>query len=278
MSRRPSYALVLAGSRGATDPVAKAKGLPHKALVPVHGVPMLLRVVRTLLASEPIRHVILSLDQDLKDHGLGLELDALIRDGTVEIASPKTSPSTSVAAIADRYREVSDAWPLLVTTADHPLLTTSMVRHFIEATPTDADFTLALASASVIRQHHPDAVRTFYRFADEGFSGCNLFMLANPKARKVVAFWQEMERHRKRPWRLVAAIGPLVLIRFLLGRLTVGAALDQLSLRIGAKAKAVIMPYAEAAIDVDKPGDLILAETILKARSSSCCGMTTNDR
>ena len=32
MTRAPAYALVLAGSRGPTDPVARSCGLPHKAL------------------------------------------------------------------------------------------------------------------------------------------------------------------------------------------------------------------------------------------------------
>ena len=69
--------------------MAAAKGLPHKALVPVLGQPMLLRVVQTLLASGRIRRIILSVDQGLKDHGLGPELDALINDGTLEVAEPK---------------------------------------------------------------------------------------------------------------------------------------------------------------------------------------------
>lgn len=257
---------MLAGSRGQTDPVAAAEGLPHKALVPVLGVPMLLRVVRTLLADGCIRHIIICLDQDLKDHGLGPELDALIADGSVEIAEPQSSPSASVAHLIDQLRTRSEAWPLLITTADHPLLTPAMVQHFANSTSTDTDVALGLATASTIKRDYPDAIRTFYRFAGEGYSGCNLFMLCNPNARAFVAFWQNIERHRKRPWRLIASIGPAVLIRFLMGKLTIDRALDHLSTRIGARAKAVIMPFAEAAIDVDKPGDLTLAEAILKAR------------
>ncbi len=259
---------MLAGSRGPTDPVARASGLPHKALVPVLGTPMLLRVVETLLATPAIRHVILCLDQALKDHGLGPELDALIAEGTIKIAEPKASPSESVAQVIDRLEHVDKAWPLLVTTADHPLLTTSMVQQLEDNGPDDADLTVGLASASVIQRDYPDAIRTFYRFAGEGYSGCNLFMLRSPKARPFITFWQEMERHRKRPWRLVAAVGPSVLIRFLFGRLNLDAAFDHLSKKIGAKAKASIIPYAEAAIDVDKPDDLTLAESILTARSN----------
>ncbi len=269
MTPRPTHALVLAGSRGPTDPVASASGLPHKALVPVLGVPMLLRVVRTLLASGEIRRIILSVDAGLRDHGLGPELEAFIDDGILEIAEPKSSPSASVASVVDQLDGVEEAWPLLVTTADHPLLTPPMVKHFLDAAPEDTDLCIGLAGATIILQHYPDAIRTFYRFAGEGFSGCNLFMLGTPKARAFVTFWQEMERYRKKPWRLVAAIGPLMLLRFLLGRLSIEQGFDHLSKKIGATARAVLLPFAEAAIDVDKPADLDLAETILKAREAA---------
>ena len=267
MSRQPSHALVLAGSRGPTDPVAKARGLPHKALVPVLGTPMLLRVVETLLADPSIRHITLSLDRALRDHGLGPELDALIKNGSIDVAEPKNSPCESVAHIVDHLRHQAEAWPLLVTTADHPLLTPAMVRHFIEERSADADFSAGLAEARVIKGQYPDAVRTFYTFRGRGYSGCNLFMLESPRAEAFVTFWQEMEQHRKRPWRLIARVGFFELARFLTGRLSLDAALDHLSRRVGAKATAVLMPFAEAAIDVDKPSDLALAETILKARA-----------
>ena len=41
-------ALILAGSRGPDDPMARAAGVSHKAMLPVDGVPMLLRVVEAV--------------------------------------------------------------------------------------------------------------------------------------------------------------------------------------------------------------------------------------
>ena len=125
---------------------------------------------------------------------------------------------------------------------------------------------IGLAEASVIKASYPGAIRTFYRFRGQGYSGCNLFLALSPKARRIVHFWQQMERHRKRPLRLVAAIGILPLLRFAIGRLGIDDALSHLSGRIGAEIGRVDMPFAEAAIDVDKPGDLGLADAILKAR------------
>jgi len=262
---RPKHALVLAGSRGPTDPVATAKGLPHKALVPVHGVPMLERVVDTLFASAGIDHVILCTDAALAEHGLGPTLTREIKAGRVVLAEPQASPSASVAHVLDGM-PANAAFPLLVTTADHPLLTVSMVQHFCETAPDEADLVIGLAEADVIKERYPDAVRTFYRFQGRGYSGCNLFLAQGMAARRIVAFWQEMEQHRKRPWRLVAAVGPLALLRYALGMLSLPRALGHLSSRIGAKIGMVAMPFAEAAIDVDKPGDLDLAEAILRGR------------
>ncbi|NJO36400.1 MAG: hypothetical protein HC871_00790 [Rhizobiales bacterium] len=51
--------------------MAEARGLAHKALVPVGGVPMVERVVGTLLAVPGIEHVILCTDPALARHGLG---------------------------------------------------------------------------------------------------------------------------------------------------------------------------------------------------------------
>lgn len=265
MSAYPKHALVLAGSRGPTDPVASAKGLPHKALVPVDDVPMLERVVDTLFASPRIDHIVLSTDSALADHGLGPALTKEIETGRITLATPRKSPSESVAHILDAMPGGAD-FPLLITTADHPLLTVPMVEHFCDMARDDVDLVIGLAEAEVIRGRYPDAVRTFYRFQGKGYSGCNLFLINGPSARRIVDFWQNMERHRKRPWRLVSAVGLLALARFALGQLSLPNALGHLSKRVGAEIDMVSMPFAEAAIDVDKPSDLALVEEILRAR------------
>ena len=255
-------ALILAGSRGPDDPVARQAGRTHKALVPVAGVPMLLRVVRTLREAPCVGRLALCIDGPALEQLRDPVAAELLSD--IRIVEPGSTPSTSVRRAIE---ELPDALPLLVTTADHALLTAAMVEHFCAAVPTGADVAVALATATTIRRAYPDSIRTYYRFGGEGYSGCNLFLLQGAAAVKVAAFWSEMERHRKRPWRLVAAIGPLTLLRFLVGALSLEAALRRLSRIVGATVCAVEMPFAEAAIDVDKPADLTLAERILAGRA-----------
>ena len=259
-------ALVLAASRGPQDPVARHAGRSHKALVDVDGVAMLVRVLRTLRQSRSVARIAVCLEAGAAVAGADRELDALLAKPGVTLVEAAATPSLSVArALA----LLSEPLPMLVTTADHPLLTAAMVDHFCEAVPPDADAAVGVVAASHLQSRYPDAIRTYYRFAGEGYSGCNLFLLRSPKAKRVVEFWARLERHRKRPWRLIAEVGPLALLRFLLGRLSLDDALRHLSKAAGATVRAVELPFAEAAIDVDKPADLELAESILRQRAAS---------
>jgi CTP:molybdopterin cytidylyltransferase MocA len=188
---------------------------------------------------------------------------AELRNSAIRWLPVGRSPAETVGLA---LRELREALPVLVTTADHPLLTPVMVEHFCRAAPATADVAIGLATDAVIRTQHPQSVRSYYRFGGIGYSGCNLFLLRTGAAERAAAFWQAMERHRKRPWRLALAIGPLTLCRFWMGRLSLEAALGRLSRLAGARIVALELPFAEAAIDVDKPVDLALAEAILARR------------
>jgi GTP:adenosylcobinamide-phosphate guanylyltransferase len=256
-------ALVLAASRP-QDPVARHAGQSHKALVPVGGVPMLIRVLRALRASRSIGGIAVCLEAGAPVAGAEPELQALLADGAATLIDAASTPSRSVLAALGTL-----PLPLLITTADHPLLSAAMIDHFCAAVPADADAAVAVVRASLLQRSYPDAIRTYYRFAGEGYSGCNLFLLQSPDALRVVELWTRLERHRKQPWRLIAEVGPIALLRFLLGRLDLEGAMHHLSTRVGAKVRAVEMPFAEAAIDVDKPADLELAEAILARRADN---------
>jgi hypothetical protein len=192
--------------------------------------------------------------------------------GEIRLLPSESSPSRSVLAGLDALP--SDG-PILLTTADHALLDRAMVDHFLEASEkSDADLTLAFVSEGRIRQRFPDAQRTYLPFRGERFSGANLFVLRTPKARRVIEFWIRAEEFRKRPWRLVSVFGPSALILFLLRRLTLAGALERASQVIGARVRSIELPFAEAAVDVDKLADYELVKRILadRARTEGSAG------
>ncbi len=115
-----------------------------------------------------------------------------------EVVDTASGPSESVS----RAFDLTGA-PLLVTTADHALLAPDWVSHFVRDTPLAADVSIMLARQQDVEAIVPESQRTWMRFADGGWSGCNLFLLRTPAASRVLDSWRSVEAERKNPcgWR-----------------------------------------------------------------------------
>ncbi len=258
----PVVAIVLAGQRPGPDRVAAPFGLRTKALVPVLGRPMIDRVLEVLQASPHIKSVIIAEDTALDPLSTAPGVAAALAGGFAAITPsfPKISESVEKTIEA----QGSDA-TYLVTTADNPLLTTAVISDFL-AGADDADIAIGMADKPVIEAKYPDIPRTYYRFNDAAISGANLFYVSGAEGLKAIRFWAYMEQHRKNPIRLFAKFGLSNLALMLTRRLTLKAAFGRASQKIGCRIKPVLLPHAEAAIDVDKPIDLLIAEAIIARR------------
>ncbi len=256
-------ALILAGSRGPDDPMAQAAGVSHKALAPVAGIPMLLRVAEALKESGRFQRLYVCIEDPsviFKVPGL----EAMHRTRLLETIAAADSPAASVAAALKR---IDVKQPLLVTTADHPLLTPAILGRFLELAPADCDLAVALAPADIVSAAYPGAIRTFYKLGGKRYSGCNLFLARSAKVADIAVYWRKLEAFRKQPMKLIWNIGPLFFLKVALGLMSAEGAFAHLSRKAGGVIKHVELPIAEAAIDVDKPADLELAERILSTRA-----------
>ncbi len=248
-------AIILAAGRGADDPMAKAFGVAHKCTVPILGRPMLDYVTSALQATSVIKPYVVSID----------DLGVLKSDPGVitQRQSGRSAPASALEAIAQ-----IDAYPVLITTGDHPLLTPAMLQHMMQGSENSkADVLVGLATAETILAEYPDTKRTWFSLSGVRVSGCNLFAIMNPRGLKLLEAWQDLERNRKKPWKLVSAFGLKPLLLFVTGQLTPTRAFNHISQKLGIIAAPVFLPFAEAAIDVDKPSDFTLAEAILTKRS-----------
>ncbi|HEY7841483.1 MAG TPA: NTP transferase domain-containing protein [Gammaproteobacteria bacterium] len=256
------HALVLAGERHAADPVAAAGGVSAKAFTPVAGRAMVLRVMDALQKSGLVSAMTLCGPRRelLPDCP---ELLRRIESGEAAWIDSGSSPSRSAMAGLD---SIPAAMPVLITTADHPLLRSDMVTHFCRgAMDSGADAAAALAEFTRVSAAMPGTRRTVLRFRDAGYCGCNLYALMSPAGRGVVSHWRRGEESRKKPWRMIAElIGPAAALSYATGRLSLDDALDRLGRRLNLRVRAVVLPYPEAAVDVDTPADLELAERLLR--------------
>jgi len=245
-------ALVLAGTRPGGDPLADYAGVSHKALIEIGGVPMLARVLAALDAAPAVARMVVVIDRP--------EVMAALPKFSkpVTLMAAQSGPSASVAAALQQL-----GTPLLVTTADHAMLRPEWISEFLQSGSTGADAWLALARREAVQVAAPHTQRTWLRFADGDYSGCNLFLLRNAAALGVVQLWQQMEAARKRPLSLLRRLGLAYVIRYKLGRLSLAAALERLGILAGSRIAAVTLSDGRAAIDVDKPADLDLVRQII---------------
>jgi len=247
--------LILAGSRAEGDPLAMHEGWPAKALIELDGTPMLARVISAVRAAGEDRIIVCASQPDVA---------ALARSLGSAVLPARDGPCASAA---DAFRQCGA--PMLLTTADHALLDPQWIRHLVAAHPPGADISVLLARRETIEQAVPDTRRTWLRFADGQWSGCNLFYLATPAASAALDFWRQVERDRKRPWRIAARLGAGLLLRYWLGRLTMQEAIARLGQRAGLSAAMVESPFGLAAIDVDSPADLALVRSLIASRGAA---------
>lgn len=262
--RQPPFtALVLAGERGPTDPLAANAGACCKALVPVAGRPMVLRVLDALSGSAEVGTILLSGPAAAQLEGAGHLRDG-IAAGRWGWRPPEATPSTS-ALFA--LRSIPETTPVLLTTADHALLRAEIVDHFCdESRRSGCDLAVALVEHAQVMSAFPGTRRTALRFRGGAYCGCNLYAFLTPRSRNAADFWRRVENDRKRPWRMISALGWLPLVSYLIGGLSLEAGLRTLSERLGLRIRPIMLPFPEAAIDIDKPGDKDVAEHIILTR------------
>ena len=254
--------LILAGARNGSCDLCREAGVASKGLIPIGRMRMIDHVLMALRDARELtgtiwvsgletRYILENLPKDLEDFG------ARLRE-----APAGSGPADAIVQTMQAGADL----PLMVTTCDHPLLSPAMIGNFLhQALSAKCDFAVGLAERPIIQSAYPDVKRTYINLGGEGYSGCNLFLIGGQDGKRVVQFWRQAGQDRKQPWKIARRFGYSALFKMLLGRLDVYDAFAHGSAKVGADIKPIIIPIAEAAIDVDKTSDLILVKKLLNA-------------
>ena len=218
---------------------------------------MLARVASTLLKVPEIGRIVV----------LGQEPEALRpvlpNDRRISLIGSGRGISESVRAVVG----TTDApWPVLVTTADHPLLTVGMVTQFINGAEA-SDVAVGMVERQTLLARYPDNTRTWRHFRGGAYSGANLFALTTDASRAALSLWAGAEADRKKQLGLLLHFGLPLALRAITRTISLQDGLARVGKRLGLIASAVILDQAEAAIDVDKLSDHVMVERILADRT-----------
>jgi GTP:adenosylcobinamide-phosphate guanylyltransferase len=250
-------AILLAGSRPGRDAFAESFGTDLKALIPIGGEPMVRRPVRALLESECVGNILI-LSQASE------RIAAVLPDGAR--ISVRESRGTIAETMLALFDDEALRWPLLVTTADHALLDAATIDEFCTAAA-HADVAIGVVERTKLLVRLPQTRRTWLKFRGGAYTGANLFALRSPGVRPAVELWRSVEQDRKKAWRVIALLGPVMLAAVVLRLVSLDTVLARLGRKLGLTIKAARLSNPLAGVDVDKTDDHALAEAILKGEA-----------
>lgn len=251
-------ALVLAGDRGASE--AENFG-GRKALLELGGKPMICHVLVALKGAASTIDVYI-IANDVQDIEQGL-----VRAGEdVRRIRFLEGENTPVKSIIKILKILKPPYPVLVCTADNPLLSASTIDDFCKAAEKirHVDVAVALVEKSRFEARFPNTSRSFVNLKGDGYKGCNLFAVFGRGALPVMRFWLEVERDRKKAWKLVSAFGFAMLFRVLFRRITLDEAFARASTVMGARVKPVLMDDVKIAFDVDRQHHVDIVAPLLE--------------
>jgi CTP:molybdopterin cytidylyltransferase MocA len=168
-----------------------------------------------------------------------------------------------------------DETRLLVATADIPFLTPASVADFLRQAARYPDATLVypIVPADLCADRFPQMKRTTLRIREGAFTGGNLVLLEPAFLREHEAVLRAAYARRKSVVGLARLLGAPILLRLAASRVAPGLlAVAHLEAAVGralggARARAVVCPFAEVGADVDRPEDLDFARRWAAASS-----------
>ena len=250
-------AVVLAGSRPGRDAFAEQFGTDLKPFIPIAGEPMVVRPVRALLETKGIGKILVV--SQAPDRIAAV----LPRKRAIKVeASERTIAETIEKLILSR----AVTFPMIVTTADHALLDTQMIAEFIGAAE-GADVAIGVVERASLIERLPQSKRTWLPFRGGAYSGANLFAFGSIKALAAIEQWRSVEQDRKKGWRVLAALGPMLVLGAVLRLRTIEQSVAAMAGKLGMSARVVVLSNPLACVDVDKPVDHTIVEAILAGKA-----------
>jgi molybdopterin-guanine dinucleotide biosynthesis protein A len=249
-------AIITAGGISADDdPLYGRTGVAKKALIPLAGQPMINWVVKALVGSGLIDHlVIVGLRPDEVSFGAPSIHFIPSRDGLLD----------NVLAGVDKVREVSPAAKkILLCSSDIPLITPEIVCGFVEECGLqEADIYYAIVEEKTMEARFPGSKRTFVPFKGGRYTGGDIFLVDLAAAKGNVELFRSLTGSRKNYLAQARMLGLGFIIRFLLRLMTVHEAAEHARQRMNLNTRVVVTRFAELGMDLDKPHqyDLIKAD------------------
>jgi hypothetical protein len=159
---------------------------------------------------------------------------------------------------------------VLLVSSDIPALKPEMVDWLVDTCmQTKDDLYYGICRKEVMEKRFPNSRRTFTRLKDMDVCGADINMSHVRMATEHLDMWEQLIGNRKSPLKQARIIGLGTLFALFTRRLTLEDAVRRVCERIGIQGRAIVWPYAEACMDVDKPHQLELMRADLAGQQNT---------
>jgi len=244
-------AIILAGGNlDEGDPLYDENPNQPKSLIDVAGKPMVQWVIEALDRAQLTKDLIVVGLEGVPGIGTTKPLHFLPDRGSL-----LENVEASLSFLKQAHPEDAHA---LVVSADIPAITPEIVDWRINSlSSSDIDVDYAVVSRGVMETRFPDTRRSYVHLRDIEVCGGDMIILKVGLAQDTV-FWGKVVEARKSAFRQAKLIGYRFLLLVLLRRMRLKDAELYISDRLELNGYATISPYAEVAMDIDKPDQLAI--------------------
>jgi GTP:adenosylcobinamide-phosphate guanylyltransferase len=252
-------AIVIAGGLpDPEDPLYPVNGGRHKALLDVAGEPMVQWVLEALGGSSAIDRVVVV--------GLPPESGITCDKPTAFLPNQEHMLDNIRSGVDEVLRQNPSARLALAVTSDIPAVTSETVDWVVETSrKTDHQLYYFVVERSLMEKRFPGSHRSYVRLKDAEVCGGDLSVVGTD----IVAdrrLWERLIAARKSAIKQASFLGWKIFLLLLLGQLTLERAESMVSRRMEIRGRVTVSPYAEIAMDVDKPYQLEILRKDLAAR------------
>ncbi len=248
--------LLAGGSIHEDDPLFEVAGGIKKALLPVAGKPMVQWVLDAVGRAQTVEQIVVV--------GLEEAVDLAV-DKPIHYLSDGGGMLANVKAGLEFIRMTRpDQDHVLLASSDIPAITPEIVDWRIRgAIERNADLDYAVVARATMEARFPESRRSFVRLRDIELCGGDLNVLRVGLVEQE-QLWARIIAARKNAFRQASLLGWDLLLLVLTRRVGLERAERLVSKRLGLDGCVTVSPYAELAMDADKPGQLAILEADLR--------------
>lgn len=220
-----------------------------KALLDVSGKPMIQWVLDALTAASTIDRVLIM--------GLPAESEISCPKLVSYLPSQGDMVANIRAGISELLRINPQAQHVLLASSDIPCITSEMVDWVVKTTmQTDEDAYYNVISRQVMEKRFPTSNRSYIKLKDVEVCGADMNVVATRLVTTNDEIWINLVSARKNALKQAALLGFDTLFLLLLHAITLEAAVNKVTKRLNITGRAILCPYAEVGMDIDKPHQL----------------------